>query len=124
RPGCGGATRNPGATRDATTAKPAGRTPPENENPALIHDLERVTVDVRKVWSKAQDTTKSATESITNRLDALAPACSPFAARWDAEADRRAKLRTPENLKALLDAQKAHNSARVTAATAKSQRTA
>lgn len=81
-------------------------------------------MDVRKVWSKAQDTTKSATESITNRLDALAPACSPFAARWDAEADRRAKLRTPENLKGLLDAQKAHNSARVTAATAKSQRTA
>lgn len=57
-------------------------------------------------------------------FDALAPACAPFAARWDAEADRRAKLRTPENLKALMDAQKAHNSARSTAATAKAQRAA
>ncbi|MER6604306.1 MarR family transcriptional regulator [Streptomyces parvus] len=57
-------------------------------------------------------------------LDALAPACAPFAARWDAEADRRMKLRTPENLKALMTAQREHTSARATAATAKSQRTA
>ncbi|MFI2913982.1 FtsK/SpoIIIE domain-containing protein [Streptomyces sp. PDY-4] len=49
---------------------------------------------------------------------------APFAARWDAEADRRAKLRTPENLKRLMEAQKAHNSARATAAAARSQRQA
>ncbi|MEU6950760.1 MarR family transcriptional regulator [Streptomyces sp. NPDC046316] len=59
-----------------------------------------------------------------NTLDALTPAFVPFAARWDAEADRRAKLRTPEHLKALMDAQRAHNSARSTAATAKTQRAA
>ncbi|MEV5667122.1 helicase HerA domain-containing protein, partial [Streptomyces flaveolus] len=46
------------------------------------------------------------------------------AARWDAEADRRAKLRTPANLKLLMDAQRAHNSARSTASTARSQRAA
>lgn len=59
-----------------------------------------------------------------NVLDALSPACAPLAARWDAEADRRMQLRTPENLKALLAAQRANTSARATAATAKSQRTA
>ncbi|MEV6810225.1 ATP-binding protein [Streptomyces sp. NPDC051129] len=59
---------------------------------------------------------------ITNTLDALAPTVAPFAAWWDAEADRRRQLRTPENLKALLDAQKAHNSARSTAAMARTQR--
>ncbi|MQS18062.1 ArsR family transcriptional regulator [Streptomyces kaniharaensis] len=61
---------------------------------------------------------------MTNTLDALTPAFAPFAARWDAEADRRAKLRTPEHLKALMDAQRAHNSARSTAARAQSQRAA
>ena len=45
----------------------------------------------------------------------------PFAARWDLEADRRNKLRTPEHLKALMAAQKEHNAARSTHATAKSQ---
>lgn len=60
----------------------------------------------------------------TNTLDALSPVCAPLAARWDAEADRRHALRTPENLKALLSAQSAHTSARSTAAQAKSQRTA
>lgn len=57
-------------------------------------------------------------------LNTVSPACAPFAARWDAEADRRRQLRTPENLKRLMDAQKAHNSARSTAATARSQRAA
>jgi S-DNA-T family DNA segregation ATPase FtsK/SpoIIIE len=61
---------------------------------------------------------------ITNTLDSLSPLAAPFTARWDAEADRRMALRTPENLKALMDAQKAHNSARATAASARSQRSA
>lgn len=61
---------------------------------------------------------------VTNALDALSPALAPFAARWDAEADRRAQLRTPENLKALMAAQREHTAARSTAATAKSQRAA
>ncbi|WP_405822055.1 FtsK/SpoIIIE domain-containing protein [Streptomyces sp. NBC_00838] len=74
-------------------------------------------MDWKQAWSKTADTTNTT-------LDALSPALAPFAARWDAEAGRRAKLRTPENLKKLMDAQKAHNSARSTAATAKSQRMA
>ncbi|WP_319602212.1 FtsK/SpoIIIE domain-containing protein [Streptomyces sp. DE06-01C] len=61
---------------------------------------------------------------VTNTLDALSPMCAPFAARWDAEADRRHTLRTPENLKKLMAAQREHTSARSTAAAAKSQRTA
>lgn len=60
----------------------------------------------------------------SNTLDALSPVCAPLAARWDAEADRRHALRTPENLKKLLDAQAAHTSARSTAAKAKTQRSA
>ncbi|OEU95518.1 hypothetical protein AN216_23525 [Streptomyces oceani] len=55
-------------------------------------------------------------------VDAAAPLCAPFAARWDAEDDRRRQLRTQENLKALLKAQKEHNSARVQASSARSQR--
>jgi len=85
-------------------------------------------VDLKGVWSKIAEPTKSAriksAETITNTLDVLAPVAMPFAARWDAEADRRRQLRTPENLKALLDAQRAYNSARSTAATARSQRQA
>lgn len=57
-------------------------------------------------------------------LDAAAPTFSPFAARWDAEADRRKALRTPEHLKALMAAQRENTSARATAATAKVQRKA
>ncbi|MBK3539628.1 ATP-binding protein [Streptomyces sp. MBT67] len=60
----------------------------------------------------------------TNVLDNLSPALAPFAARWDAEADRRHALRTPENLKKLMEAQKNHTSARSTAAQAKAQRSA
>ncbi|MEV5667112.1 hypothetical protein, partial [Streptomyces flaveolus] len=70
-------------------------------------------MDLKAAWSKISEPTKSAsrksTETITNTLDALAPTCAPVAARWDAEADRRAKLRTPANLKLLMDAQRAHN---------------
>ncbi|QRV39268.1 ATP-binding protein (plasmid) [Streptomyces californicus] len=62
--------------------------------------------------------------AVNRELDVAAPLVAPFAARWDAEADRRMKLRTPEHLKALMKAQAAHTSARSTAATAKSQRTA
>lgn len=60
----------------------------------------------------------------TNAADALSPALAPLAARWDAEADRRQALRTPENLKKLMEAQRANTSARATASQAKSQRRA
>ncbi|MFJ3044171.1 MarR family transcriptional regulator [Streptomyces tendae] len=60
----------------------------------------------------------------TNTLDALSPVAAPLAARWDAEADRRHALRTPENLKRLMKAQREHTSARATESTARSQRTA
>ncbi|MGW0598356.1 hypothetical protein ACWD11_14565 [Streptomyces sp. NPDC002776] len=69
-------------------------------------------------WKQAWSTTTNATNSA---LDSLAPVCVPFAVRWDLEADRRNKLRTPEHLKALMAAQKEHNAARSTSATAKSQ---
>ncbi|MFI1856225.1 MarR family transcriptional regulator [Streptomyces sp. NPDC020480] len=65
-----------------------------------------------------------ATAAVGRGLDVAAPAVAPFAARWDAEADRRAKLRTPEHLKALIVAQRENTSARSTAATAKAQRRA
>jgi len=81
-------------------------------------------VDFNRSWSKTAEITKQAPGHLTNGLNAISPVFAPLAARWDAEADRRAKLRTPENLKRLMDAQKAHNSARTTAATAKSQRAA
>ncbi|MFJ3227958.1 ATP-binding protein [Streptomyces sp. NPDC086783] len=71
-------------------------------------------MDWKQAWSTTTNTTNSA-------LDSLAPVCVPFAARWDLEADRRDKLRTPEHLKALMAAQKEHNAARSTHATAKSQ---
>ncbi|MFJ5017010.1 MarR family transcriptional regulator [Streptomyces griseoluteus] len=71
-------------------------------------------MDWKQAWSTTANTTNSA-------LDALAPVCVPFAVRWDLEADRRNKLRTPEHLKALMAAQKEHNAARSTHATAKSQ---
>ncbi|MCI0387048.1 ATP-binding protein [Streptomyces sp. CNQ085] len=81
-------------------------------------------MDLKQVSSKIMPAAKTAADRITNTLDFLSPAFAPFAARWDAEADRRAKLRTPEHLKALMEAQKAHNSARSTAAQARSQRQA
>jgi hypothetical protein len=63
-----------------------------------------------------------ASEAVSRALDAAAPSCAPFAARWDAEADRRRQLRTPANLKALMSAQTNHASARSTAAQAKTRR--
>ncbi|MFG2528131.1 FtsK/SpoIIIE domain-containing protein [Streptomyces sp. NPDC048516] len=74
-------------------------------------------MDWKQAWSTTTDTTNTA-------LDALAPMCAPFAAWWDREAERRAQLRTPENLKALMAAQREHNSARSTAAMARNQRSA
>ena len=71
-------------------------------------------MDWKQAWSTTANTTNSA-------LDSLAPVCVPFAARWDLEADRRNKLRTPEHLKTLMGAQKEHNAARSTLSTAKSQ---
>ncbi|WP_317444098.1 FtsK/SpoIIIE domain-containing protein [Streptomyces collinus] len=71
-------------------------------------------MDWKQAWSTTTNTTNSA-------LDSLAPVCVPFAARWDLEAERRNKLRTPEHLKTLMAAQKDHNAARSTHATAKSQ---
>lgn len=83
-------------------------------------------MDFAEAWSKIGDGTKSARResatAVVNALDAVSPLCAPFAARWDAEADRRQQLRTPEHLKKLMDAQRAHNSARSTAAQAKTQR--
>jgi S-DNA-T family DNA segregation ATPase FtsK/SpoIIIE len=81
-------------------------------------------VDKKQAWSKITTATNSGRSAIINTADALAPTFAPFAARWDAEADRRRKLRTPQNLKALMDAQRAHNSARSTAAQARNQRSA
>ncbi|MFC8013197.1 ATP-binding protein [Streptomyces cinereoruber] len=74
--------------------------------------------------SPVVDAIKGAAEKVNEQLDVIAPSFAPFAELWGAEADRRDKLRTPEHLKALMDAQRAHNSARSTAATASSQRRA
>ncbi|MFG2756801.1 ATP-binding protein [Streptomyces wuyuanensis] len=74
-------------------------------------------MDWKQAWSTTANTTNSA-------LDSLAQVCAPFAARWDLEADRRNKLRTPDHLKALMATQKEHNAARSTHATAKSQQLA
>ncbi|MBV1954210.1 hypothetical protein KUG12_07540, partial [Streptomyces sp. BV333] len=66
-------------------------------------------MDWTEAWSKTAVITKSGRRAsaaqVTNALDALGSMCAPLAARWDAEADRRTKLRTPENLKALMVAQ-------------------
>lgn len=85
-------------------------------------------MDFSAAWTKTTEATKSAYDvsatTVVNTLDSISPAFVPFAARWDAEADRRMQLRTPENLKALIAAQRENTSARATAATAKSQRRA
>ncbi|WP_340564524.1 FtsK/SpoIIIE domain-containing protein [Streptomyces sp. GSL17-111] len=87
-------------------------------------------MDRKAVWSKIAGSTKTArlvagrVNTATVRvLDAAAPACAPLAARWDAEADRRRKLRTPEHLKALMEAQRNHTSARALAARARADMT-
>ncbi|MFJ8826116.1 FtsK/SpoIIIE domain-containing protein [Streptomyces sp. NPDC102467] len=72
-------------------------------------------MDWKQAWSTTTNTTTAA-------LDSLSPVFVPFAARWDMEADRRTKLRTPEHLKTLMATQKEHNAARSTLSTAKSQK--
>ncbi|MGW3494009.1 ATP-binding protein [Streptomyces sp. NPDC001020] len=72
-------------------------------------------MDWKKAWSSTTNTTSAA-------LDSVSPVFVPFAARWDLEAERRNKLRTPEHLKTLMAAQKEHNAARSTLSTAKSQK--
>ncbi|MFF1592719.1 FtsK/SpoIIIE domain-containing protein [Streptomyces sp. NPDC058286] len=72
-------------------------------------------------WKQAWSTTTNATNST---LDALAPVCGPFTFWWDRESERRAQLRTAENLKTLMVAQREHNSARSTAVMARNQRNA
>lgn len=79
-------------------------------------------MDLKAVSTKIADGSKHTAGTITNTLDTMAPTFAPFAARWDAEADRRRQLRTPENLKRLMEAQKNHASARSTAAQAKARR--
>ncbi|MFE6430851.1 FtsK/SpoIIIE domain-containing protein [Streptomyces rochei] len=79
-------------------------------------------MDLKAVSTKIAGGSKNVAETITNGLDALSPTLAPFAARWDAEADRRRQLRTPDNLKRLMEAQKNHASARSTAAQAKIRR--
>nr|WTE08799.1 cell division protein FtsK [Streptomyces anulatus]WTE08811.1 cell division protein FtsK [Streptomyces anulatus] len=64
------------------------------------------------------------TAAVNRELDVAAWLCAPVAARWDAEADRRMQLRTPENLQKLMKAQREHTSARATASTARHQRVA
>ncbi|MFG2746490.1 FtsK/SpoIIIE domain-containing protein [Streptomyces chartreusis] len=70
-------------------------------------------MDWKKAWSTTTDTTNTA-------FDALAPMCAPLAVRWDREAERRTLLRTPENLTALLKAQRVHNMATTNLRVAKS----
>ncbi|MCL8014069.1 FtsK/SpoIIIE domain-containing protein [Streptomyces sp. AS02] len=70
-------------------------------------------MDWKKAWSTTTDTTNTA-------FDALAPMCAPLASRWDREAERRTLLRTPENLTALLKAQRIHNTATTNLRVAKS----
>lgn len=74
--------------------------------------------------AKLAPVTAPVVATTTNVLDGLSPALAPFAARWDAESDRRQALRTPENLRRLMDAQRGHTSARSTSAAARSQRSA
>ncbi|MFE9381555.1 cell division protein FtsK [Streptomyces sp. NPDC006855] len=62
--------------------------------------------------------------AVNRELDVASVLFAPVAARWDAEADRRMQLRTAENLKALMTAQREHTSARATASVARSQRSA
>ncbi|MBZ6212153.1 ATP-binding protein [Streptomyces olivaceus] len=90
-------------------------------------------MDFAAAWSKIGTSTKTArafsaerinntTEAVGRELDLIAPAFAPFAARWDAEADRRRQLRTPEHLKALIAAQREHNAARSVERQASAQR--
>jgi S-DNA-T family DNA segregation ATPase FtsK/SpoIIIE len=129
-----GATHDLPATDGSNQDKTGGPDRRWNDDPALIHDLGGALVDLVEASTKIPEDTKAAprrfpmeklnqaSAAVTNGLDAAAPMFASFAARWDAEADRRKQLRTPENLKKLMDAQRAHNSARSMASSARSQR--
>lgn len=120
-----GATGPPDCNQGSNHQKTGGPEPRANGTPTLIHDLERLTVDVKEASQKPRETKAPALRvGVTNALDTLAPMCAPVAARWDAEADRRMQLRTPQNLKKLMAAQREHTSARATASSARSQRAA
>lgn len=71
-------------------------------------------MDWKTAWARTAHATNTG-------LDALTPACAPFAARWDAEADRRRQLRTTENFARLMDAHAAHNSTRTDVTAARKQ---
>lgn len=78
-------------------------------------------VDYSPAWWLAAGKAKTALRE-SHTINTLSAVCTPFAERWDAEADRRKALRTPEHLKALMDAQRAYSSARSMAARAKADR--
>ncbi|OEJ93120.1 helix-turn-helix transcriptional regulator [Streptomyces thermolilacinus] len=81
-------------------------------------------MDLEAAWSKISKSTKTAGRVSAEMINRAAPVAAPMAAWWDAEADRRRQLRTPEHLRALMDAQRAHNAARAASRTARSQRAA
>lgn len=65
---------------------------------------------------------KSIARAPRRAADTLTPHCARIARRWDAEAQRRRDLRTPEHLAALVDAQRAHRTARTKATRARAER--
>lgn len=65
---------------------------------------------------------KSIAMSPRRVADTLTPHCARIAQRWDDEAQRRRALRTPDNLAALVDAQRAHRTARTRAVRARADR--
>ncbi|MEE1783895.1 FtsK/SpoIIIE domain-containing protein [Streptomyces sp. SP17BM10] len=83
-------------------------------------------MDYSAAWTKTTETTKSAyaasAKGVTNTLDALTPACVPFAVWWDTKAERRSELRTDANRKALHKAIQAHSAASSEAASAAARR--
>ena len=85
-------------------------------------------MDVGAAWAKIGPTTKAmrtfSAERINTALDAASVPFADFAEWWDAEADRRRKLRTPENLTVLRTAAQANTEAVTAAADAVAQRAA
>jgi len=83
-------------------------------------------VDHFAAWTKTAEAAKSArdttTSGVTNALDSLTPAFVPFALWWEDKAARRTALRTDANRKALHDAIRKNNSARVEASGAAARR--
>lgn len=73
-------------------------------------------MDRSEAWSKTITPAKLAwrvsTAHVNGAADHLAPMCAPVALWWDREAKRREELRTPENLKQLMAAQRVYRQAR------------